>query len=137
MYLNWFFTMILCGSTCARSFLLSPPPSLNIIHLDIPAGVDEMPEDPTYLPIIGSGPASNPAASLPGPSAVVAASKPKYVHVFSSNSALRPLSRCSHRYRRPLPIMSVSFTVGPPHTIVRVPLQRRDLPLPWKKTTRC
>lgn len=49
------------------------------VFLDIPAGVDEVPEDPTYLPIIGSGPASNPAASLPGPSAVVAASEPKYV----------------------------------------------------------
>ena len=35
---------------------------------DIPAQLDEITDDPTYLPIIGSGPASNPAASLPGPS---------------------------------------------------------------------
>ena len=49
------------------------------VCLDIPGGVDELPEDPTYLPIIGSGPATNPTASQPGPSAVVAASEPKYV----------------------------------------------------------
>ena len=44
--------------------------------LDVPAGLDETAED-TYLPIIGSGPASNLAASMPGPSAVVA-NEPKY-----------------------------------------------------------
>ena len=55
--------------------MVSPP---LCVCLDIPAGLDEVPEDPTYLPIIGSGPASNPAASLPGPSAVATASEPKY-----------------------------------------------------------
>ena len=48
------------------------------VCLDIPAGLDESSEDPTYLAIIGSGPATNPDASMPGPSAVVAANEPKY-----------------------------------------------------------